>query len=131
MSLYSSLKGNPELLKHYGIIITTQKELGIVEEVKNTVVKGEIYYLPHHSVVRDDKSATPSIFDILLRFHTLTNTFATDIEKAFLQITISEKNKDFLRFLWFDNVYSEQPKIVRNRFARILFGVTSSPYLLN
>ena len=64
-------------------------------------------------------------------FHTLTNTFVTDIEKAFLQITINEKNKDFLRLLWFDNVYSEQPKIVRNRFARIIFGVTSSPYLLN
>ena len=37
----------------------------------------------------------------------------------------------FLRFLWFDNVFSEQPKIVRNRFARVIFGVTISPYLLN
>ena len=77
------------------------------------------------------KPHRPSIFDILLRFHTLTNTFVTDTEKAFLQITINEENKDFLRFLWFDNVYSEQPKIVRNRFAPIIFGVTSSPYLLN
>ena len=30
----------------------------------------------------------------------------------------------FLRFLWFDNVFSEQPKIVRNQFARVIFGVT-------
>ena len=54
-----------------------------------------------------------------------------DIEKAFLQIAINEKDRDFLRFLWFDNVFSKQPKIVRNRFARVIFGVTSSPYLLN
>ena len=117
MSLYSSLKGNPELLKHYGIIITTQKELGLVEEVKNTAVKGEIHYLPHHSVVRDVKSTTkvkivfdaspkqtgpsliecfqkgsqitPSIFDILLRFHTFKTTFFAD----------TEKDRDFLRFM--------------------------------
>ena len=34
MELYSSLKGNPELLKQYDDTVTTQKELGILEEVK-------------------------------------------------------------------------------------------------
>ena len=58
MKLYSSLKGNPELLKQYDGIVTTQKELGIVEEVKSPGVKGEVYYLPHHAVVRDDKTTT-------------------------------------------------------------------------
>ena len=28
-------------------------------------------------------------------------------------------------------MFSEQPKIVRNRFARAIFGVTSLPHLLN
>ena len=35
MKLYSGLKGNPELLKQYDDIVTAQKELGIVEEVKD------------------------------------------------------------------------------------------------
>ena len=74
---------------------------------------------------------TPLIFDILLRFRTFNIALAPDIEKAFLQIAINETDRDFLRFLWFDNVFSEQPKIVRNRFARVIFGVTSLPYLLN
>ena len=49
MKLYSSLKGNPKLLKQYDDIVTAQKELGIVEEVKSPGVKGEVHYLPHHS----------------------------------------------------------------------------------
>ena len=74
---------------------------------------------------------TPLIFDILLRFRTFKIALVVDIEKAFLQIAINERDRDFLRFLWFYGVFSEQPKIVRNRFARVMFGVTSSPYLLN
>ena len=139
--------------------MTAQKELGIVEEVKSPGVKGEVYCLPHHSVIRDDKTmtkvrivfdassketgpslneclhkgpqTTPLIFDILLRFRTFKIALVADIEKAFLQSTINEKDRDFLCFLRFDNAFSEQPKIVRNRFARAIFGVTSSPYLLN
>ena len=55
----------------------------------------------------------------------------SDIEKAFLQVSIENTNRDFLRFLWFDGVFAECPKIVRNRFARVIFGVTSSPFMLN
>ena len=38
-------------------------------------------------------------------------------------------DRDFLRFLWSDNVFNNV--IVRNRFARVIFGVTSSPHMLN
>ena len=43
-----------------------------------------------------------------------------DIEKAY-----------YPRFLWFDDVFSDSPKVLRNRFARVIFGVTSSLFLLN
>ena len=56
MKLYSSLKENPELLKQYDDIVTAKKELGIVEEVKSPGVKGEVHYLPHHSVMMDNKT---------------------------------------------------------------------------
>ena len=55
----------------------------------------------------------------------------SDIEKAFLQISVDKGDWDYLRFLWFYDVFSEAPRIVRNRFARVVFGVTSSPILLN
>ena len=71
---------------------------------------------------------TPLISDILLRFAV---ALTADKEKAFLRIGIAETDKEFLRFLWFDDVFATEPKMVRNRFARVIFGVTSSPFLLN
>ena len=68
------------------------------------------------------------IYDILLRFCTFVYTLTADIEKAFLQISRDNDHHNFLRFLWFDDVFSNEPTIVRNRFARVVFGVTSSPF---
>ena len=47
-----------------------------------------------------------------------------DIEKALR----TEPDQDYLRFLLVDK---EQPEIQVLRFARVVFGVTSSPFLLN
>ena len=71
------------------------------------------------------------IFDIILRFRLFSIPITADIEKAFLQIGIKETDRDYLRFLWVDDILKENPKIIRNRFARVVFGMTSSPFLLN
>ena len=55
----------------------------------------------------------------------------SDIRQAFLNIGISEEHRDFLRFLYFDDVFSKDPIIVIFRFLRVVFGLTSSPFLLN
>ena len=34
-------------------------------------------------------------------------------------------------FLWIDDINKEDPQIVVKRFTRVVFGVTSSPFLLN
>ena len=49
-----------------------------------------------------------------------------DIEKAFLQIRIRESERDVLRFHWVKN--SNIIKI--NRFTRVVFGLTQSPFIL-
>ena len=46
-------------------------------------------------------------------------------------IAVREEDRDVLRFLWVDDVKAAEPKIVDYRFARVVFGVTSSPFLLN
>ena len=74
---------------------------------------------------------TPLTFEIILRFRLFPIAITVDIEKAFLQIGIKEINRDHLRFLRVDDILKENPKIIRNRFARAIFGVTSSPFLLN
>lgn len=72
-----------------------------------------------------------SILDILIRFRTHKVALLGDIEKAFLMVGVERRDRDVLRFLWFDNPQSENPNIVKYRFARVVFGVSSSPFLLN
>ena len=38
---------------------------------------------------------------------------------------------DFLRFLWVKDPNTEPVELVKLRFTRVVFGVTSSPFLLN
>ena len=91
-----------------------------------------IHYLPHHAVIRKDKATTklrivydasaraggPSlndcllsglkfnqnILDIVLRFCCYKVPLIADGEKAFLMVSISEQDRDALRFLWVDSV---------------------------
>ena len=51
-----------------------------------------------------------------------------DIEKAFLQIRIRESERDVLRFHWVKN--SDPSVIEINRFTRLVFGLTQSPFIL-
>ena len=120
---------------------------------------GQVHYLPHHAVVRRDKETTKvrivydasakssgcclkeclhkgpkfdqKILDILLRFRTYRIAVTADIEKAFLMVSIAEEDRDVLRFLWVTDVTSDSPQIRILRFSRVVFGVSSSPFLLN
>ena len=74
---------------------------------------------------------TQNIFDIMLRFRAHKVALTGDIEKAFLMINVAESDWDGLRFLWVDDINSPNPKIIPLRFTRVVFGVSSSPFLLN
>jgi len=137
-----------------GIIERVQYPDQNSDEIKNC------HYLPHHPVIKKDRETTkvrvvydasarskqgPSlndclhpgpnltknIVDILLRFRIYRVALIGDIEKAFLMVAIDECDRDALRFLWFDDVYSKEPNLIVYRFTRVVFGVTSSPFLLN
>ena len=51
-------------------------------------------------------------------------------KQAFLQIEVNQSHRDFLRFLWYDSVTADNPSIAAFRFTRILFGLNSSPFIL-
>ena len=119
----------------------------------------KVHYLPHHAVIRQDKQTTKlrivfdalakcdgpslneclytgpkfdqSILDILLRFRTHQVALTADIEKAFLMVSISEQDRDVLRFLWVDDIKKDPPEACAFRFTCVVFGVSSSPFLLN
>ena len=55
-----------------------------------------------------------------------------DIEEAYFQINVDEKDRDYLRFLWFKNLFTDQEtQICKYRFTRVIFGATCSQFLLN
>ena len=55
---------------------------------------------------------------------------STDIEKAFLHITLKERDRDFTCFLWLANPLDPTSKFVTYRFRSVLFGAVSSPFIL-
>ena len=118
-----------------------------------------VHYLPHREVVRSDKETTklrivfdasakrdgPSLndcvhagpplsplpMDITMRFRCYQIALVGDIEKAFLMVGVKEADRDVLRFLWVKDPFASEPKVEINRFTRLVFGVSSSPFLLN
>ena len=56
-------------------------------------------------------SLNKKIFDILLRFRMYPIIILTDLEKAFLMVSVTETDQDALRFLWFKDVTVEKPEL--------------------
>ena len=158
-SLLSRLRKEPDILKEYDSVI--KRERGIVKVVDKEAKpeSDRIHYIPHHAVIRRDKSTTKlrvvydasaksngaalneclhagpplaqNIFDIMLRFRSHRVALVGDIEKAFLMVRIAEEDRDVLRFLWVKDIDKAEPEVVVLRFARVVFGLSSSPFLLN
>ena len=156
-----SLSKSPDILSEYDRIIREQADNGIIEQVTAMDTNDNVSYLPHHPVVRKDVETTkvrivydasckdresgvslndclhtgppltPLMLDILLRFREKAIVLIGDIEKAFLNIEVSPDDRDYLRFLWVNNIHSIDKEIVTYRFKRVVFGVKSSPFLLN
>ena len=69
------------------------------------------------------------LYSLLFKFRIYPIVITADIEKAYLQISINEEHRDSVRFLW-NSDFSEEI-ISKYRFTRLIFGVTSSQFLLN
>ena len=143
--------------EEYDGIIRGQLENGIIEAIPADEISSKtVHYLPHHAIVRRDKATTKVqvvydasakgsggvslndcllkgpkfnqlIFDLLVRFRSYQVAITADLEKAFLMVSV----RDVLRFLWVEDVAKEPPDIRMYRFTRVVFGVSSSPFLLN
>ena len=76
----------------------------------------------------------PDLCGMLLHLRQYPIVILADIEKAFLQVGIQEKDRDVTRFLWFkdpNNIGNIQRNLEIYRFCRIPFGIVCSPFLLS
>jgi len=109
----------------YHRIIKDQLRDGIIEQIPkqddaDTLTIGPVHYMPHHPVIRQDKSTTkicivydgsvssndctlsfndclqvgpnliPKLFNVLVRFQCYPIALVGDVEKAFLMISIKD-----------------------------------------
>ena len=112
-----------------------------------------VHYSPHHAVIRKERETTkvrivydgsakqsrderslndcleigenyiPHVFDQIIKFRWNAIGLTGDIEKAFLQVGINVEDRDMLRFLWYEDPFSSNPKPVVYRFNRLVFGL--------
>ena len=66
------------------------------------------------------------ILDILLRFRNHKTVLTADVEKAFLMVSVCERDRNVLRFLWAKDLEQESLEAQVYRFTRVVFGVASS-----
>ena len=155
--LKKKLSQNRNNLTEYDNVMKDQLKNGIIEKVEGPGNPGKVMYLPHQAVIHKyhnstklrvvfDATAkkvglslndamykgaclTPLLFNVLVRFRLNPIGIIADIEKVYLQISVADCHLDFLRFLWFDDVFKDIPKEVIFRFCRVIFGANCSQYL--
>ena len=163
-SLLRRLRSEPQVLHQYDNVIKEQLATGVVElanvDDEKIVEPGNIHYLPHREVLKQDRSTTKlrvvydaspkqkdqiSLndcllpgqpitllnFNILLRFRVNKIALVSDLEKAFLNAEINPNQRELLRFLWVHDADSPNLQVQTLRFNRLVFGLVSSPFILN
>ena len=159
-SMVRRLAANPEKLHLYNDIIQEQQSRGFIEKVKDPDTTNEVcHYIPHHAVHKDSTTTPlrivydcsfkqgdqPSLNDclqpgppllndltgILLRFRLHQYGITADIEKAFLHVNLDEADQDATRFYWLSNADDPENEFIVYRFKSVMFGATSSPFILN
>ncbi|XP_063417034.1 uncharacterized protein LOC134699358 [Mytilus trossulus] len=66
-----------------------------------------------------------------MRFRAKQYATTSDLEKAFLQIQLDEKDRDATRFLWLSDPTNTSSPLITYRFKSVLFGATCSPFILS
>ena len=159
-SLINRLAQTPELLTTYNNILSEQAKRGFIERVQSPAPTANCHYIPHHAVKKNSPTTpirivydcsshssqnTPSLNDclevgppfmndlcsIILRFRSHKIAISTDLEKAFLHVNLHTDDRDFTRFLWLSDINNPNGSLETFRFKVVLFGATSSPFMLH
>ena len=147
-----------KILEQYNDIMKEQINEGILEMVPEKPTGEIIHYFPHQAVIKENAESTkmrvvydysarkdtqspslndclevrpslqPLIFDILIQNLMNKLCVLADIKKAFLQIRIHEMDRDAQRLIWYKDL--KKMELMELRFTRVIFGSSSSPYIL-
>ncbi|UYV72230.1 hypothetical protein LAZ67_9002259 [Cordylochernes scorpioides] len=123
---------------HYNKIFKEWEENGIIERIQSDQDDTLEYFLTHRAVVKSGSSTTPvgPVFDASCKTKggwSLNDCLAKGpnllelIPDIMLRFRLN-KSAQFLRFLWWEDGKQENLRIYQHK--RVVFGVTSSPFIL-
>ncbi|XP_061707388.1 uncharacterized protein LOC133517655 [Cydia pomonella] len=156
LCLERKLESSSVLRAAYDDIIREYVSKGYISEVTISMKASPAvaYIIPHHAVIREDKSTTKvrmvldsssktstglslndvlhsgpnlqgDLFSILLNFRLFKIALSADCRQMFLQIGVREAERKFQRILY---RFRPADPITTYEFNRVCFGMKSSPY---
>jgi hypothetical protein len=155
-TLEKKLGKDPGLKARYVDVIREYQQLGHMVPVEEPDRKlNEAIYLPHHAVIREDKSTTkvrvvfdascknvkgvslndllmtgptlqPDLRHIIMCWRSYPVCLVADIIKMYRMVRVAEEDTDFQRILWRENPEQE---IKDYKLLTVTFGTASAPYL--
>ncbi|XP_026746136.1 uncharacterized protein LOC113507483 [Trichoplusia ni] len=155
-SLEKRLSQNLELKRQYSDVINEYLDLGHMEIIPpEQVNRKDVVYLPHHAVVREDKTTSKVrvVFDAscigkngvslnselmigptlqadlrhtVMRWRMHPICIVADIIKMYRQVMVDKEDVDYQRLLWRQD---SKENIQHLRLLRVTFGTASAPYL--
>ena len=146
---------HPDLRKNYNDVIRDYIDKGFLSLVTPDNLSEPCFYLPHHPVIRNDKTTTKlrvvidgsaktdtelslndilhigqnlqsDIFNILLNIRVFRIAFFADIRQMYLCIIVQNSDRKYQRILY---RFSPDEEIKIYEFTRVTFGLRSSPFL--
>lgn len=140
---------------NYDSIFESWEKEKFIEIYPQESVRG--HFLPHRPVFKPESETTPvrPVFDascqvgnspslnqclekgpnllelipsILLRFREKKIGVISDIRKAFQMISVAEEDRNYQKFLWWENYEQKKMKVFRH--CRVVFGMNCSPFIL-
>ncbi|CAI5660104.1 unnamed protein product [Oreochromis niloticus] len=155
--LKRKLDRDPKFKIDYGRFMDSIFKDGDAEKVENQAELGKVWYIPHQGVYHPRKPGkirvvfdcsaryegtslndhlltgpdlTNSLTAVLCRFRKYPIAIMCDVEKMFHRFHVSEDDRDYLRFLWWENGdTNSEPREYRMKVH--LFGASSSPGCAN
>ncbi|CAD7085157.1 unnamed protein product [Hermetia illucens] len=153
------LSEDPEKLRQYDEIIWEMISSGVAEICDEAEKTNErTYFMPHRPVYREERETTkmrivfnasarsggnpslndllwsgpnllPDILKMILNFRLGKHGITADIERAFLQIELAQKDRKVHRFFWILSL-DDLLSIIILQMNRVTFGVTCSFHLI-
>ncbi|GFS63728.1 uncharacterized protein TNCV_1127721 [Trichonephila clavipes] len=129
-ALWSRLIRDPQYLKLYRDFIHEYDQLGHMKEVVAEHDNSEVaYYMPHHGVLRPEKSTTK----LRVVFNATNPTkrehpyaFTADVKMMYRMIIIHESQQPLLRILWKE---SPEDPVKTFEMKTVTYGTVSAPFL--